>query len=398
MWNFSDIMRPKMATCMYSCMHVCAHVRYDMSCRQNSISAKWNIFLSFGLKVPFGFPCLANVCLSNSFGFVCFSTAYVTLVVALLFLALYFCLPSCKALFNLFPSLRCSTLLFEVEGLACFYTSGWTVFLILRLTHDCIFFPGKAHAANSRSASSSLVRMNWFSWGKPLRKWTNREIAFVFCFGLPLVWESSTKLIIHRSHSCNFFYHSYSRILEPNCNSSHITKAIAIDWGVKSSLNATWWPILRFLRSPSVLRVWAAIPSEYMALSQTFSVTAHMYVSMFTCMHAWMHARMVNSNLEIVDSLTCNTKRATQSYPQSSSVVLPSSVCATLPLGTAFWTLNIRLLFRNTVQNQVSWRVIHQIHMYIGEVSWCFIHMFHGLSGDERLPLNQTRYLFGRPV
>ena len=41
-------------------------------------------------------------------------------------------------------------------------TSGWTVFLILRLTRDCIFFPGKAHAANSRSASSSLVRMDWF--------------------------------------------------------------------------------------------------------------------------------------------------------------------------------------------------------------------------------------------
>ena len=46
---------------------------------------KMEYFFSFGLKVPFGFPCLAHVCLSNSFGFVCFSTAYVTLVVALLF-------------------------------------------------------------------------------------------------------------------------------------------------------------------------------------------------------------------------------------------------------------------------------------------------------------------------
>ena len=37
------------------------------------------------------------------------------------------------------------------------------------------------------------------------------------------------------------------------------------------------------LRSPSVLRVSAAIPSEYMALSQTFSVTAHIdiYVYIF---------------------------------------------------------------------------------------------------------------------
>ena len=61
------------------------HANFQVSCRQNSIAAKWNIFLSFGLKVPFGFPCLAHVCLSKSSGFVCFSTAYVTLVVALLF-------------------------------------------------------------------------------------------------------------------------------------------------------------------------------------------------------------------------------------------------------------------------------------------------------------------------
>ena len=39
-------------------------------------------------------------------------------------------------------------------------TTGWKVFLILPLTRDCIFFPGKAHVANSRSAASSLVRMD----------------------------------------------------------------------------------------------------------------------------------------------------------------------------------------------------------------------------------------------
>jgi len=59
------------------------------------------------------------------------------------FLALYFCLRSCKALFNLFLSLPCSTLLFEKKCLHV-STSGWTVFLILRLTRDCVFFPGKA--------------------------------------------------------------------------------------------------------------------------------------------------------------------------------------------------------------------------------------------------------------
>ena len=117
---------------------------------------------------------------------------------------------------------------------------------------------------------------------QPPAKVKNRQIAFVFCFGLPSVWERSTKLRIHRSHSCNFFYRSYSRILAPYCNSSHITKAIAIEWGVKSSLYKCYmitYPSV--LRSPSVFRVWAAIPSEYMALSQTFSVTSHMEV--FDC-------------------------------------------------------------------------------------------------------------------
>ena len=114
---------------------------------------------------------------------------------------------------------------------------------------------------------------------QPPAKVKNRQIAFVFCFGLPSVWERSTKLRIHRSHSCNFFYRSYSRILAPYCNSSHITKAIAIEWGVKSSLYKCCCYMITYpsvLRSPSVFRVWAAIPSEYMALSQTFSVTSHM--------------------------------------------------------------------------------------------------------------------------
>ena len=115
---------------------------------------------------------------------------------------------------------------------------------------------------------------------QPPAKVKNRQIAFVFCFGLPSVWERSTKLRIHRSHSCNFFYRSYSRILAPYCNSSHITKAIAIEWGVKSSLYKCYMKTYpSVLRSPSVFRVWAAIPSEYMALSQTFSVTSHIFSS-----------------------------------------------------------------------------------------------------------------------
>ena len=93
-----------------------------LRCRQNSIAAKWNIFLSFGLKVPFGFPCFAHVCLESWLGLVFFSTAYVTLVVALLFGGLVLLLAFLQGFFNRFLSLRCSTVtLLEVGALACFY-------------------------------------------------------------------------------------------------------------------------------------------------------------------------------------------------------------------------------------------------------------------------------------
>ena len=93
-----------------------------LRCRQNSIAAKWNIFLSFGLKVPFGFPCFAHVCLESWLGLVFFSTAYVTLVVALLFGGLVLLLAFLQGFFNRFLSLRCSTVtLLEAGALACFY-------------------------------------------------------------------------------------------------------------------------------------------------------------------------------------------------------------------------------------------------------------------------------------
>ena len=95
---------------------------FQVRCRQNSIAAKWNIFLSFGLKVPFGFPCFAHVCLESWLRLVFFSTAYVTLVVALLFGGLVLLLAFLQRFFNRFLSLRCSTVtLLEVGALACFY-------------------------------------------------------------------------------------------------------------------------------------------------------------------------------------------------------------------------------------------------------------------------------------
>ena len=92
------------------------------------------------------------------------------------------CTLACVPAFRPSVALRYSS---RWKGLHVFLTSGWTVFLILRLTRDCIFFPGKAHAANSRSALSSLVRMDW---GKPLSKvnksWNCLRFLLRFAFGL----------------------------------------------------------------------------------------------------------------------------------------------------------------------------------------------------------------------
>ena len=137
-----------------SCINL-IHVR----CRQNSIAAKWNIFLSFGLKVPFGFPCFAHVCLESWLGLVFFSTAYVTLVVAKRRPCTFACVPARVFSIGFCRSVAARSLFSRWARLHV-STNGWTVFLILPLTRDCIFFPGKAHAANSSSGASSLVRMD----------------------------------------------------------------------------------------------------------------------------------------------------------------------------------------------------------------------------------------------
>ena len=132
-----------------------------VSCRQNSIAAKWNIFSSFGLKVPFGFPCFAHVCLENLLGLV-FSQR---LTVRDFSCRAPFWRPSTFACVpgKFFQSVFVAPLQhghssrWERSHVS---TNGWTVFLILPPTRDCIFFPVKAHAANSRSAASSLVRMD----------------------------------------------------------------------------------------------------------------------------------------------------------------------------------------------------------------------------------------------
>ena len=113
---------------------------HQMSCRQNSIAAKWNIFLSFGLKVPFGFPCLAHVCPSNSFGFVFFSQAHITLVVALLFGGLVLLLAFLQGFIQsvFVPPLQHGQTS-SWKGLHVSMT-GRAVFLTLPLPRDCIVF------------------------------------------------------------------------------------------------------------------------------------------------------------------------------------------------------------------------------------------------------------------
>ena len=136
-----------------------------MSCRQNSMAARWNMILSCGLKAPFGFPCFAHVCLASWLGlwrvflnglrdFGCRAPFWRPCAFACVPVRLY----SIQSVFV--PPLQHGHTS-RWEGLHV-STSGWTVFLILGLMRDCIFFPGKAHVANSRSAASSLVRLDRF--------------------------------------------------------------------------------------------------------------------------------------------------------------------------------------------------------------------------------------------
>ena len=118
-----------------------------MRCRQNSIAAKWNIFLSFGLKVPFGFPCFAQVCLESWLGLVFFSTAYVTLVVALLFGGLVLLLAFLQVFFNRFLSLRCSNGHSSRGGSACMF---------LRMDGQCFWFCHSRVIAFSSRATHML--------------------------------------------------------------------------------------------------------------------------------------------------------------------------------------------------------------------------------------------------
>ena len=90
----------------------------ELSPKFNCCKMEYLFMLRF--KGPLQFSMLARVCLSNSFGFVFFSKAHITLVVTLFLEALYFWLRSRKVLFNRFVSLRCSTVTLR-GGRACMF-------------------------------------------------------------------------------------------------------------------------------------------------------------------------------------------------------------------------------------------------------------------------------------
>ena len=115
-------------------------------------------------------------------------------------------LRSCKALFNLVPSLRCSTLLFEVEGLACFY--GWmdgvSDFAIYAWLH---FLPGQSTRCKFQRESTIFLRgIHHFSKGNPPFFWESNHFSKGKCFkqscktGLVLMRQPPSK--VKKSWNC----------------------------------------------------------------------------------------------------------------------------------------------------------------------------------------------------
>ena len=92
-----------------------------LSCRQNSIAAKWNIFLCFGLKVPFSFPCW-HASVFQTVLALFFSQRLTSLWLSRFFWrpCTFGCVPVRFYSIGLCPSVAARSL-FEVGGLACFY-------------------------------------------------------------------------------------------------------------------------------------------------------------------------------------------------------------------------------------------------------------------------------------
>ena len=162
---------------------------YYMSCRQNSMAAKWNMILSFGLRAPFGFPCFAHVCLASWLGlwrvflnglrdFGCRAPFWRPCAFACVPVRLYsigFC-PSVVARSH-----------FEVGGLACFYEwmDGVSDFRTYAWLH---FLPGQSTRCKFQKGCKQSCKNGSVLMRQPPAKveksWNCLRFLFRFAFGL----------------------------------------------------------------------------------------------------------------------------------------------------------------------------------------------------------------------
>ena len=98
----------------------------------------------------------------------------------------------------------------------------------------------------------------------------HRRIAFVSCFGLPSVWQRSTTLRIHPSHSCTILL-SRSRILASLPISQ---RPLPLNGSNQAYGHPTCQLMLRLQGPLRVFRVFS-IPSQDMPLTQAFAITSH---------------------------------------------------------------------------------------------------------------------------
>ena len=142
--------------------------------------AKWNMILSVGFMAPFGMQCFAHVCLASRLGPVFFSKAHVTGLSCSLFGGLV-----------LLPAFQHghTCMFLRVDG-RCFWLCHSRAIGFSFSQSKSSFYRARAFRP---SFSGRCCRQCCRRMDRSLRKCKNREVAFLFWFGLPSVWESSTK-------------------------------------------------------------------------------------------------------------------------------------------------------------------------------------------------------------
>ena len=136
----------------------CTLTLYELSPKFNCCKMEYLFILR--LKGPLRFS-MFRTCLSRKLAWPCvFSTAYVTLVVALLFGSLVLLLAFLSGFFSRFLSLRRSTVTLRGGSACMFLRMDGQRFWFCHLRVIAFSSRAKHMLQNSRSAASSLVRMH----------------------------------------------------------------------------------------------------------------------------------------------------------------------------------------------------------------------------------------------